>query len=149
MERYGASHNWSDKECREKCEQTTIERHGRPSVEIAREAIDTDTIERRRRTLVETVSGVSYEAYEAKLEGKEKYYKRVRRLTEQQPLHLLENFEKRGRLDTGEGAYHLDHIVPVSYGWINGIPEEIIADISNLRFIPGRDNIIKGAKHLG
>jgi len=146
IERYGVSHNWSDPDTRAKCIETTIEKYGKSPMEIAHEKID---FEKRRRTLIETMTGVSYEVYEQRLSDREKYYKKVRRLTEQQPLALLENYEKRGRLDEKEDAYHLDHIIPVCYGWLNNIPEEIIADISNLRFIPASDNIAKSSKHEG
>jgi hypothetical protein len=149
MMNYGAPHNWSNKECREKCEQTTIERHGRPSLEIAQEAITEEIIEKRRRTFIKTMTGISYEQYETKLGEKKTYYKRVRRLTERQPLHLLKNYEKRGHHTTSEDPYHLDHIIPISYGWLNGIPAEIIADLPNLRFIPAAENISKSSKYEG
>jgi hypothetical protein len=143
--KFGVEHNWSSAVVREKCEQTTIERYGKSSLELASDNMTCETYEKRRRTLIETMTGISYGAYMKKLSGKEKYYKNVRRLTEQQPLHLLENYEKRGRSDLCENPYHLDHIIPICYGWLNDIPEEIIADISNLRFIPACDNISKSS----
>ncbi len=100
---------------------------------------------RGRRTLIETLTGVSYETYTEKLSSKESYYLNVRRITNQQPIHLLEDYDKRGRHDLCEDPYHLDHIIPVCYGWLNDIPEDIIADISNLRFIPASENISKSS----
>lgn len=75
------------------------------------------------------------------------YYKqRVDDVTKRQPLHLLEHFEKRG--PTGKsGAYHIDHIISIRYGFHAGIDPEVIGDIKNLRFIPWRQNLIKSSKH--
>lgn len=67
------------------------------------------------------------------------YRHKVDVLTKKQPIHLLENFDKRGRAGD-EGAYHLDHIISVWYGYHNNIPPEEIADISNLRMIPWMEN---------
>jgi len=67
------------------------------------------------------------------------YRNRVDVLTNKQPLHLLENNEKRGRAGV-EGAYHLDHIMSVWKGFKNNIEPEKISDMSNLRFIPWLEN---------
>ena len=72
------------------------------------------------------------------------YSKITRKLTEKQPIHLLENFNKRGTVDK-EGAYHLDHKTPIKYGFDNCILPYIIADIKNLEMIPALDNIKKGS----
>jgi hypothetical protein len=149
LRKYGTEHNWSDKEVRSKCDQTTLEKYGKSSLDLARSCINENVIEKRRRTLIETMTGVSYDIYEERLKDREKYYNKVRRITSQQPLHLLENFEKRAHISNNNEAYHLDHIIPICYGWINGIPEEIIADICNLRFIPAIDNIIKSSYYEG
>ena len=69
----------------------------------------------------------------------ESYRYKVDVLTAKQPINLLENFDKRGRAGD-EGAYHLDHIISVWYGFHNNIPPEQIADISNLRMIPWMEN---------
>ena len=69
----------------------------------------------------------------------ESYRYKVDVLTAKQPIHLLENFDKRGRAGD-EGAYHLDHIISVWYGFHNNIPPEQISDISNLRMIPWMEN---------
>ena len=72
-----------------------------------------------------------------------KYKRLVRKVTSLQPIHLLENFDKRGR---GSGKYHLDHIVSQKYGFDLGIPFWMIGDISNLRFIPESENCAKQHK---
>lgn len=69
----------------------------------------------------------------------ERYRYKVDALTRAQPIHLLENFTKRGKAGVN-GAYHLDHIVSVWKGFHNGISPEKIANIKNLRFIPWLEN---------
>lgn len=61
-------------------------------------------------------------------------------------LTKLDGYEKRGRLDEDENAFHLDHKISICFGFNNNIPPEVIGDISNLRFIPGTENVRKGAK---
>ena len=86
---------------------------------------------------------ITYEEYLGRFTEKELYIKEVRRITSQQPIETLENYDKRG---TGFGDYHLDHIYPVSMGFRRGIPAEIIGDIKNLQFIPMEENLTKNAK---
>lgn len=74
------------------------------------------------------------------------YYRLVRKVTELQPLHLLENSDMRGSIL--QNGYHLDHIFPVYAGYMYNIPPNMIGDISNLRFIPALDNIRKRCKIL-
>jgi len=68
-----------------------------------------------------------------------KYRTEVDRLTNRQPINTLKNVDKRGKAGIN-GAYHLDHIKSVWYGFKNKIPAKEIADIKNLRFIPWLDN---------
>lgn len=69
----------------------------------------------------------------------QKYRNQVDRYTRQQPIHELKNHEKRGV--AGQlGAFHLDHIKSVWYGYHNNINPKQISDISNLRFIPWLEN---------
>lgn len=42
-----------------------------------------------------------------------------------------------------EGAYQVDHIVSVVYGYENNIPVELIASIENLQVIPWEENLSK------
>lgn len=85
--------------------------------------------------------GISYKDYLDRIDDKDLYYRLVDSITKKQPIHLLEHSDKRGTK-----SYHLDHIYPVSKGFKNKIPPEIIGDISNLRFIPWLDNIKKADK---
>ena len=77
--------------------------------------------------------------------GFTKYRTEVDRLTRHQPIHLLENYDKRGKAGI-EGVYHLDHKISVWNGFVNKLPPNQIADISNLQFIPWLENQIKWYK---
>jgi hypothetical protein len=72
---------------------------------------------------------------------KKLYYAKVWYITESQPIHILENFELRSYR-----GHHLDHIIPISYGYKNKISPEKMGDIKNLQFIPWDENYKKGAK---
>lgn len=72
---------------------------------------------------------------------KKLYYAMVWEVTEQQPLHILENFDKRGWKN-----FHIDHIYPISMGFKEKITPEKIGNIKNLRFIHYTENINKGSK---
>lgn len=90
---------------------------------------------------------ITYNEYLSRLTDKEKYYKAVIRITRLQNINILENYDKRAKAPE-ENAYHLDHIYPVSMGFHNNIPPEIIGDISNLRFIHWKENLKKSDKLL-
>ena len=62
-----------------------------------------------------------------------------------QPIHLLENYEKRGNGGV-EGKYHLDHKYSIIEGFKNNIEPEIIGNIKNLEFISWQENIKKRTK---
>lgn len=72
---------------------------------------------------------------------KKLYYAMVWEVTEQQPLHILENSDKRGWKN-----HHLDHIYPISMGYKEKIPPEKVGNIKNLRFIHYTENLDKGSK---
>lgn len=46
-----------------------------------------------------------------------------------------------------DGAYQLDHIIPIKYGFDNNILPSIIADVSNLQIIPWKENRNKSSKY--
>lgn len=81
----------------------------------------------------------NWEEYVEKYPKKQFYKREVWRYTYKNPLHTLEHWELRGRCGV-EGAYQLDHIKSVNWGWENGIPAEVIADWDNLRMIPWKEN---------
>lgn len=71
---------------------------------------------------------------------KKLYYAKVWEVTEEQPLRILENSDKRGWKD-----HHLDHIYPIAMGFHNDISPNKIGNIKNLRFIPYKENLSKGS----
>lgn len=87
----------------------------------------------------------TYEEYRETLPEWKAYQIDVWRITNQQPLHLLENFYKRG-VNGEDGAYTLDHIHSIKRGFIDNIPPEEIGNISNLQMLPWKENISKGWK---
>lgn len=85
---------------------------------------------------------ITYDEYLSNLSDFDRYKREVRLLTNKVDITLLENYEKRGVAGT-EGAYHLDHKIEVSEGYVNGIPPHEIAKIENLHFIPWELNMKK------
>lgn len=45
----------------------------------------------------------------------------------------------------GKG-FHWDHIVPVKYGFENGIAIELICSVENVKRVPAKENLSKGSK---
>jgi hypothetical protein len=78
------------------------------------------------------------------LPERKRYYYDVWRLTEAN-AHLIPGYdpELRGIAGT-EGAYQIDHIIPISKGYADGIEPYRIAGPENLRFIPWQENLQKG-----
>ena len=91
----------------------------------------------------------SIDEYEKLLPIKTLYYKHVWQVTNKQSLTILENHEKRRG-----GGYALDHIYPISAGFRNSIPAELIGDIKNLQMLTKllneikNDTIINIPKHI-
>jgi hypothetical protein len=103
------------------------------------------TQEQRQKGIATRLGFSTYEEYTKSLPEWKRYRNEVDRLTKQQPLHELQNYDKRGP-NGKEGAYTLDHIISVAKGFKTGIDAQIIASINNLRMIPWKDNILKGWK---
>jgi len=91
------------------------------------------------------ISYGEYVNYLEKLPSYIKYKNKVYSITKKQPIHLLENYEKRGNSGI-EGKYHLDHKYSIIEGFKNNINPNIIGDIKNLEFIPWLENIKKRTK---
>lgn len=84
----------------------------------------------------------------AGVEGKtdyELYNAQVNLVTKQQPLELLENFDKRGACGKAEDPHQVDHRYSKVRGFIENIPPYIIGHISNLEMLPARTNNSKGS----
>lgn len=91
---------------------------------------------------------ITYDEYLNTIPAWKRYYNKVQRITNQQPIQLLENYNKRGRAKAGTDAYHLDHIISIKYGFDNNIDPYNIGNISNLRMIPWIENLKKSSKLL-
>jgi hypothetical protein len=89
-------------------------------------------------------SGLYNNQYGKKYKEFKKYQHKVHKLTHK-VKHLIEGYdsEKHGKMGKN-GAYQIDHIIDIKFGFDNNIPEEKIADLSNLQFIPWEENIKKG-----
>lgn len=85
----------------------------------------------------------SYETYMQDLDNRKKYYREVRKITRKQDISVLENYNKLRGLCGVDGAYQLDHIIPISVGYEKKLPPSTIGDISNLQIIPWKDNLLK------
>ena len=68
------------------------------------------------------------------------YYTKVRDLTEES-IPLVPDSHLRS------SDYHIDHIVPISYGFTHGIPVELMAGVDNLQVLSARENVLKN-KHI-
>lgn len=97
-----------------------------------------------RKGLIKAHHGVSLEEWKSLIGDKENYYREVWNITKQQPLETLRNFDKRGNAGT-EGSYQIDHIYPISKGFLNGIDASKIGNIKNLQMLPWKENIKKGS----
>lgn len=106
---------------------------------------DSLTFEQRMKGIAKRNGYETYEEYRDSLPAWRRYKVDVWRVTKNQPLHLLENYEKRG-VNGEQGAYTLDHIVSLKKGFKQGIPPEEIGDLSNLTMLPWEENITKGWK---
>jgi hypothetical protein len=80
-------------------------------------------------------NGCTREEYLEKLPAIEAYRNEVWKYTNMQDIQSLEHSDKRGRK-----KYHLDHQYSIIEGFRNDVPPEVIGNICNLRFIPGKIN---------
>lgn len=95
--------------------------------------------------LVKRYRGTSYDKYLDIQNDFKKYKNDVMKITRQQPINELTNYDKRGKSGV-EGFYHLDHKYSILEGFKNGISPDIIGGIMNLEFIPWKENIKKRTK---
>ena len=101
----------------------------------------TDKIKYQIRKITKKYPKIKQKIKNIKDLDKKLYYAMVWEVTEQQPLYILENSDKRGWKN-----YHLDHIYPISMGYKDKIPPEKMGNIKNLRFIHYTENLDKGSK---
>jgi predicted transcriptional regulator len=100
-----------------------------------------DKIRHQIRKIIKKYPKIKQKIKNIKDLDKKLYYAMVWEVTEQQPLHILQNSDKRGWKN-----HHLDHIYPISMGFKEKIPPEKIGNIKNLRFIHYTENLDKGSK---
>lgn len=94
--------------------------------------------------LVKRYRDMNYDDYLENIDVYYKYELEVLRITRQQPINLLSNYENRGNSGV-EGAYHLDRKYSVIEGFKNNVEPKLIGNIKNLEFIPWKDNLKKRA----
>jgi len=87
--------------------------------------------------------GMTWKTYNNWKEDKQRYRKEVWRITNQQDINQLENFDKPRTRSGVEGGFQLDHRISIEEGWNNKIDPNIIGSINNLQFIPWLDNLRK------
>lgn len=74
------------------------------------------------------------------LQRKKDYYKLVWEFTEANAPNVP-SIDLRGQ------DYHIDHIIPISYGFKTGIDPAIIGALDNLQMLSKRDNFLKCDKY--
>jgi|APSaa5957512576_1039674.scaffolds.fasta_scaffold07885_2 hypothetical protein len=93
--------------------------------------------------LINSYYGIGITEWKALQDDKAMYYRDVWRVTKNQPIDTLPNYKKRGNAGI-DGNYQLDHIYPISRGFMNGIPADVIGNISNLQMLDWYENRVKG-----
>jgi hypothetical protein len=141
--------HWLENSYPETARQKLRVRELKPCSEETREKLRQYTGE--RNTTVQKIlkdRDITYDEYLETIPLWKQYYNTVQRITKQQPIYLLENYEKRGRAKKGTDVYHLDHIISIKFGFDTNIDPNIIGNISNLRVIPWLENLKKSSKLL-
>jgi phage antirepressor YoqD-like protein len=98
-----------------------------------------------RTGLVKKYYNISMDEWVELIGKRDFYYREVWRITNQQNISMLDNFDKRGNSGDNNN-YQLDHIYPISLGFINNISPKIIGSILNLQMIPWQSNRKKSNK---
>ena len=116
-------------------------KNGKNTAKISLHRRKTDKIRYLIRKITKKYPKIKQKIKNIKDLDKKLYYAMVWEVTEQQPLYILENSDKRGWKN-----HHLDHIYPISMGYKEKIPPEKVGNIKNLRFIHYTENLDKGSK---
>lgn len=154
LTKYGVKSPLEIKECLDSYRRTSLKNHGveypMQKEDIRKKSLNTCIqkygcipwhTERAKLNAYQARLGFSREEYLESLPEYMAYRNEVRKITENQPLHELEFSDKR----RSRHEYHLDHVYSIRQGFLDHIPPEIIGHIANLRFIPAKTNIKKGA----
>jgi hypothetical protein len=78
-----------------------------------------------------------------------KYYHQTWRYTNISYQKFYNQINPHNHLRTiGKNGYQLDHILPITYGFLNKISPKIIGHFLNLRIISCKENASKGGKNI-
>ena len=133
MKKYGVDHNMKTQESLENRQRTYLERHGVDHPLKSKKIMD------QIRKINEAAGRWTPED---QMEEFYRYRRKVWHFTNQQPIHTLSNYEKRGH-PSDKNAYSLDHMYSCHAGFKNNIPPYIIGNIANLEYIPTIKNSSK------
>lgn len=95
----------------------------------------------QRNNFYKSRTGFTIDVYLNMLPDFIRYKTIVMMHTNKQKLHLLDNFNKRGKYE-----YHLDHKYSIASGFKNNINPELIGNINNLEMLTWQENISKNNK---
>lgn len=132
IERWGGPSTWESPELKKRYEETMLDRYG--DILIAR--VPTFISSSMDKKMIASC-GKTWSQYIEDLPEFNKFRRIVDKITRQQPIELLKDYDKRGE-------YHLDHKFSVAEGYRQEIDAKIIGNIVNLEFIPGKENMSKG-----
>lgn len=96
-------------------------------------------VERSTKRLPRLI-GKNHPNYNPNLAEYQRYKSLVRAETNRHDISILANYDKPRGLCGVKGGYQLDHIIPIKYGFDNGIDPSIIGSIENLQFISWEEN---------
>jgi hypothetical protein len=75
----------------------------------------------------------------------ERYRRKVMKITNQQSLKTLQNYDKRAAYGKSDDPHQLDHRFSIIQGFLQQVSPEIIGHIANLEMLPSRQNNSKGS----
>lgn len=87
-------------------------------------------------------TGSDHPSYKPVSDAEVLYRKTARNMTERNKKNMDLSSYNIGKAGV-DGAYQVDHIVSVVYGYENNIPVELIASVENLQVLPWKENLSK------
>lgn len=106
---------------------------------------------------VPVIECVEIDQKKLKKKLRNKYYSEVRRLSKLVAPDSISGYDRNNLLTVTKDNFSelqtsdklvMDHKISVSCGYKHGIPPEVISHVSNLRYIPSKDNNKKGYQCL-
>lgn len=92
--------------------------------------------------------GIEYEEYLKTKPLFDKYKTKVKYHTSKTVKKFAKYIDYLDKVGKGDNDYHVDHIVSIKECFINNIDPVIASDSTNLRAIPRKENLSKGANSL-